>query len=52
MWGERVNKRDAQEFERGRIVLNRLLKLAQRERPFRVIERVADGRGLGHTIGF
>ena len=38
-------ERHEQEFKRGRIVLNRLFKLAQRERPFRVIERVADGRG-------
>jgi hypothetical protein len=34
-----------QEFKRGCIVLNRLFKLAQRECPFRVIERVADGFG-------
>ena len=52
MWGERENKRDAQEFERGRIVLNSLFELAQRKRPFRVIERVADSRGLGRTSDF
>jgi hypothetical protein len=52
MWGKGENKWDAQEFESGRIVLNCLFKLAQRERPFRVIERVADGRGLGQTSDF
>ena len=34
-----------QEFESGRVVLDRLFVLAQRECTLRVIERVADGRG-------
>lgn len=38
-------KRHEQEFERGCIMLDRLLILAQRECPFRMIERVADGCG-------
>ena len=39
------SKRHEQEFESGRVVLDRLFVLAQRECPLRVIERVADGRG-------
>jgi len=38
-------KRHEQEFESGRVVLDRLFVLAQRECTLRVIERVADGRG-------
>jgi hypothetical protein len=38
---ERSNE---QEIESGRVVLDRLFELAQRECTLRVIERVADGR--------
>ena len=43
--GVGVKKGDEQEFKCGGIMFDRLFVLAQRERPFRVIERVADGRG-------
>jgi len=39
-----MRKRHEQEFERGRVVLDGLLVLAQRECPLRVIERVLDSR--------
>lgn len=38
-------RKHEQEFERSRIMFDSLLILAQRECPFRVIERVADSRG-------
>lgn len=38
-------KMHEQEFESGRVVLDSLFVLAQRERTLRVIDRVADGRG-------
>jgi hypothetical protein len=40
-------KGDEQEFKCGGIMFDCLFVLAQRERPFRVIERVTDADGRG-----
>jgi hypothetical protein len=45
-------KGDEQEFECGRVVLDRLFVLSQRECPLRVIERVVDSRGWLISGGF